>query len=186
MASLVIRSFTPNDKPAVAVLICSGVDSHTFLSPAYREVYAAHMKRQFAMAEVFLAEDEESGEVIGCIALADCRVAGVFVAPDKWGRGIGNLLVEHAYPREKKSLSAEVYEKNKRAILFFERCGFHIVDRKEHQETAEVVLLMAQKKEADKGSGTAEKMTKSVADSITDGIVEGVTTVAGLLLFGGD
>ncbi len=78
----------------------------------------------------FVAECD--GVIVGYVCLMslfeEAQILDIAVAPDKRGRGIARLLMDHAVTvaREKKAevLALEVRSTNSSAITLYERCGF--------------------------------------------------------------
>ena len=52
-------------------------------------------------------------------------IEGIFVAAEMQSRGIGKLLLDYAKDRKLKLL-LKVYQKNTRAVCFYQREGFEI------------------------------------------------------------
>ncbi|MCY4335751.1 MAG: GNAT family N-acetyltransferase [Litoreibacter sp.] len=77
--------------------------------------------------------------VAGFISLLGHNVAALFVHPDHQGCGIGSALLT-AF---KAPLRLEVFEANQRARAFYHRHGFRQTGTRVHEETGEVLLLLA-------------------------------------------
>ena len=68
---------------------------------------------------------ESNGEIQGFIGLNGEYIEGIFVS-DKWqSQGIGKLLLDFI-KENRTDLSLNVYQKNTRAIYFYQREGFQI------------------------------------------------------------
>jgi putative acetyltransferase len=91
-----LRPYAPRDRDEVlAVWLAASRVGHPFLS----EADLAEQRR--LVAEVYLPRAEtwvveEENRVIGFTGLLDRFVGGLFVAPDRHGRGVGRRLLEHA------------------------------------------------------------------------------------------
>lgn len=70
------------------------------------------------------------GETAGFISLLDSFIGGIFIAPDRQGRGIGRKLISDALERKGK-LSLEVYLANEQAVRFYKALGFREVSRRD-------------------------------------------------------
>ena len=64
-------------------------------------------------------------EIQGFIGLSGEYIEGIFVSGKVQSRGIGKLLLDHAKGL-KGSLRLSVYQKNARAVRFYQREGFEI------------------------------------------------------------
>ncbi len=76
-----------------------------------------------AEAEVYVYENDK--DIQGFIGLSGEYIEGLFVSDKKQSQGIGRLLLNHAKDRKPK-LRLNVYKKNERALLFYQREGFEI------------------------------------------------------------
>lgn len=122
----VIRKALVADVPAIQSLIARFADQDRMLHRSLSELY--ENVRDFRVAEV-------DGEVVGCCALhivwADlAEVKSLAVAPGQQGKGLGRRLVEECVSEAAQLGIPRVfcltYE-----VEFFQRCGFHVVDRSE-------------------------------------------------------
>ena len=104
MSRMVIRRGGAEDiEPAVAVWLAANTARREGLTP--RAEQAARARGHVSNPEAFLLIAEDAGDVVGMAlgvqALSDdgarapvrglCHVSMVFVAPDYWGRGLGNV-----------------------------------------------------------------------------------------------
>jgi len=74
-------------------------------------------------AEVYVYENDK--KIQGFIGLNGEYIEGIFVAAEMQSRGIGKLLLDYAKDRKLKLL-LKVYQKNTRAVCFYQREGFEI------------------------------------------------------------
>lgn len=102
--------------------------------PEYREQLEAHPDaihlpaEQIALGQVYIAEQD--GKLVGFTALVmderSAELDGLFVEPDRWGRGIGRSLVDHAtHEARKKGLTLSVIA-SPSAREFYEKCRFAV------------------------------------------------------------
>ena len=92
-------------------------------------------------AEVYVYIDECKNEIEGFVGLDQEYIAGIFVRKEARSKGIGKALLD--FIKEKKQeLTLNVYQKNERAVRFYEREGFQIIDRSIDKNTAEKEYLM--------------------------------------------
>ncbi len=111
-----------------AVAICDIVNYHAERG----RMLHTHLERVYDTLRNFLVA-EEDGEVLGCVAIDIAwtdlaEVRSLAVRPGLVGKGIGRALVEASIADARqlglRRLFALTYEKG-----FFERCGFHVVDK---------------------------------------------------------
>ena len=83
----------------------------------------ALVKEMLPQAEVYVYEDGQ--KIQGFIGLSDKYIEGIFVSEKMQSQGIGKLLLNYIKDR-KDVLHLNVYQKNIRAIHFYQREGFEI------------------------------------------------------------
>ena len=76
-----------------------------------------------SQSEVYVFEADEM--IPGCIGLNDEYSEGIFVSDEMQSCGIGKLLLDYI-KNKKDRLRLNVYQKNARAISFYQREGFII------------------------------------------------------------
>ena len=76
-----------------------------------------------SQSEVYVFEADKM--IQGCVGLNDEYIEGIFVAVDTQSGGIGKLLLDDIKDK-KVRLQLNVYQKNTRAISFYQREGFII------------------------------------------------------------
>ena len=81
------------------------------------------VKEMLPQAEVYVYENDK--KIQGFIGLNGEYIEGIFVAAEMQSRGIGKLLLDYAKDRKSKLL-LKVYQKNTRAVRFYQREGFEI------------------------------------------------------------
>ena len=81
------------------------------------------VKEMISQSEVYVFEADK--KIQGFVGLNDEYIEGIFVSDEMQSCGIGKLLLD--YIKDKKvSLRLNVYQKNARAISFYQREGFII------------------------------------------------------------
>lgn len=107
--------------------------THLFLSDGEIEhikIYVPQLLRE--VPHLFLAEDE-AGNPVAFMGVADRSLEMLFVAPEMRGCGIGKQLV--TYGIEHYAIETlTVNEQNPQAIGFYEHMGFHVYKRTELDE----------------------------------------------------
>lgn len=121
-----IRKLRENDLAAVMeIWLDSNIKVHYFIPKEYWISNYPAVKEMLPQAEVYVYEEEDTQQIIGFIGLTENYIAGIFVQENAQSRGIGKQLLN--YVKEiKTTLSLSVYQKNVRAISFYQREQFII------------------------------------------------------------
>ena len=94
-----------------------------FISNRYWTSNYELVKEMVSQSEVYVFEADKM--IQGFVGLNDEYIEGIFVAEETQSCGIGKLLLD--YIKDKKvRLQLNVYQKNTRAISFYQREGFII------------------------------------------------------------
>lgn len=119
-----IRALQKADINRVAdIWLNTNLKAHSFISAQYWESNYELVKGMLSQAEVYVYEDGQ--KIQGFIGLSDEYIEGIFVPEKMQSQGIGKLLLN--YIKDKKdALRLNVYQKNTRAIHFYQREGFEI------------------------------------------------------------
>lgn len=121
-----IRGFRENDLNAVmGIWLDTNVKAHNFIPKEYWENHYGMVRNALPQAEVYVYENDATGQIDGFIGLSAHHIEGIFVREDAQSNGIGKQLLEYA-KSVKTALSLCVYQKNKRAIQFYQRERFAI------------------------------------------------------------
>lgn len=135
-----IRLFGPQDMEQVMELwLCGNLDAHSFIPRRYWESHTAEVREQLLCAEVYVYEEE--GRILGFVGMQGDYLAGLFVQKEQRGRRIGKQLLEYAKSAH-RSLTLNVYQKNRRAADFYRREGFSISRTGPDPETGETEYTM--------------------------------------------
>lgn len=119
-----IRELREADINAVAeIWLDTNWRAHSFIPAQYWESNFELVREMLAEAEVYVYENDK--DIQGFIGLSGEYIEGIFVSDKKQSQGIGRLLLNHAKDRKPK-LRLNVYKKNERALLFYQREGFEI------------------------------------------------------------
>ena len=143
-----IRTFCRPDLEKVAeIWLKINLSAHSFVPEEYWRDNFLPVKEMLGKAEIYVYTD--GGEIQGFIGLDGNYIAGIFVRQEARSRGIGRKLI--TFVKEKKpELTLHVYEKNQRAVRFYEREGFTVQSGAVDENTGERELLMTWK-QADSG-----------------------------------
>jgi integrase/GNAT superfamily N-acetyltransferase len=133
-----------------AYAICSdiwlqaSIVAHPFIEREFWKNNQRAMTEQYLPAsQVCIAYEE--GIPVGFTATHGNTLEALFVLPTRWKSGIGRRLINQLFS-EHEELQLTVYQKNQRAIAFYQRMGFITGRQQECQHTGEVELLMSWKR----------------------------------------
>lgn len=139
-----IRKLQKSDLDRVAeIWLDTNLRAHDFISEQYWRGNFDMVKEMFPQAEVYVYESD--GKVQGFIGFDGEYIEGIFVSDEMQSRGIGKALLDYAKSR-KSELRLNVYQKNTRAIRFYQREGFSILSEGLDEAVGEKDYLMVWKK----------------------------------------
>jgi putative acetyltransferase len=122
----VIRAFRENDLFVVMqIWLDTNIKAHSFIPQKYWTDNYAVVKDILPQAEIYVYEDDNTSQIGGFIGLTDNYIEGIFVREAIQSKGIGKQLLNYA-KEIKSSLRLNVYQKNTRAITFYQREQFVI------------------------------------------------------------
>ncbi len=111
-----------------------------FIPAQYWESNLEFVKEVLPRAEVYVYEDGK--EIQGFMGLNDEYVEGIFVSDEMQSQGLGKILLDYAKDKRNK-LFLNVYQKNTRAISFYQREGFEVRYSGLDEATGEKDYVMA-------------------------------------------
>lgn len=121
-----IRAFKENDLFVVMqIWLDTNIKAHSFIPQKYWTDNYAVVKDILPQAEIYAYEDDNTSQIGGFIGLTDNYIEGIFVREAIQSKGIGKQLLNYA-KEIKSSLRLNVYQKNTRAITFYQREQFVI------------------------------------------------------------
>ena len=137
-----IRKLQKTDIDTVSqIWLDANRDAHDFIPAEYWENNFLPVKKMLLQAEVYVYMDERKNRIEGFVGLDQEYIAGIFVRKEARSGGIGKALLD--FVKEKKQeLTLNVYRKNERAVRFYEREEFQIIDRTVDKSTDEKEYLM--------------------------------------------
>lgn len=136
-----IRKLQNTDIERVAeIWLDTNIRAHSFIPAQYWEEHFEEVKEMLSQAEVYVYENK--GEILGFIGLIDHYIAGIFVWREAQSKGIGKQLLDYV-KGIKGQLDLNVYEKNVRAVKFYQREGFEIQKAGVDEETGEKEYVMS-------------------------------------------
>lgn len=121
-----IRNLKENDLFVVMqIWLDTNIIAHRFIPKKYWIDNYAMVKDTLPQAEIYVYEDDNTSQIGSFIGLTDNYIEGIFVREAIQSKGIGKQLLNYA-KEIKSSLRLNVYQKNTRAITFYQREQFVI------------------------------------------------------------
>lgn len=140
--NIVIRVFKENDISVVMqIWLDTNIKTHSFISKCYWMDNYDMVKKIMPPAEIYVYEDNITNQIEGFIGLMDNYIAGLFVKEGVQSKGIGKQLLNYA-KGIKSNMRLSVYNKNIRAIKFYQREQFVIQSENTDDNTNEKELIM--------------------------------------------
>ena len=135
-----IRELQRDDINKVAdIWLDTNIKAHPFIPAQYWKGNFKLVKELLLQAEVYVYENNQ--EIQGFIGLNGEYIEGIFVSDENQSQGIGERLLNYI-KNKKPKLSLSVYQKNSRAISFYQREGFEIQYKDLDKATGEKEYIM--------------------------------------------
>lgn len=139
-----IREFKGNDLNSIMRLwLETNIAAHSFIDENYWKSNYDNVKQMMPEATIFVYE--ENNYIQGFIGLSGNYIAGIFVETNCQSKGVGKALLNHIKARNAELL-LQVYKKNNRAVRFYLREEFVIVNEQIDKNTNETELVMEWRK----------------------------------------
>ena len=136
-----IRELRKVDINKVAeIWLDTNIKTHYFISAQYWKSNFELVKELLLQATVYVYEDKQ--EIQGFIGLSNEYIEGIFVSAEMQSQGIGKILLNYVKGKRNK-LILNVYQKDTRAISFYQREGFEIQYSGLDEATGEKDYVMA-------------------------------------------
>ena len=136
-----IRELRKVDINKVAeIWLDTNIKTHYFISAQYWKSNFELVKELLLQATVYVYEDKQ--DIQGFIGLSNEYIEGIFVSAEMQSQGIGKILLNYVKGKRNK-LILNVYQKNTRAISFYQREGFEIQYSGLDEATGEKDYVMA-------------------------------------------
>ena len=121
---IMIRKLQKTDVIKVAdIWLDSNIKAHDFIPAQYWKSNFELVKQLLLQATVYVYEDNQ--KIQGFIGMNEEYIEGLFVSDEMQSQGIGKFLLNYAKGKRNK-LFLNVYQKNTRAISFYQREGFEV------------------------------------------------------------
>lgn len=139
-----IRKFRENDLPSIMqIWFDSNVEVHSFIPEKYWMDNFEMVKDILPQEEIYVYEN--LGKISGFIGLNKNYIEGIFVEKNMRSKGIGKQLLNYV-KKLKDEMHLSVYQKNYKAISFYQREDFMVQAESIDNDTNEKKLLMSWKK----------------------------------------
>lgn len=140
-----VRELQESDQKAVAkIWLNTNIRAHDFIPAQYWMDQFELVREMIPQAEVYVYENEN--KIQGFIGLNGYFIEGIFVRSEEQSKGVGRQLLDFV-KRRKECLSLSVYQKNTRAVRFYQREGFRIQAESEDENTGEKEYSMVWKRQ---------------------------------------
>ena len=117
----------------------TNLEAHDFIPGQYWTSNYEAVKKMLPQAEVYVYDDNKI--IQGFVGVRDEYIEGIFVSDKMKSHGIGKALLD--YIKDKKArLQLNVYQKNVRAMSFYQREGFTIQSEGLDEFTGEKEYVM--------------------------------------------
>lgn len=140
-----IRAIREKDIDIVAdIWLAANITAHNFIPSQYWLNYFEPVKKMLSQAEIYVYE--EKNKIQGFIGLDNNYISGLFVCKEAQSCGIGKQLLDFV-KTNRPELSLNVYQKNIRAVKFYQREDFKIIQKNKDADTNEEEYAMIWKRE---------------------------------------
>ena len=119
----------------------SNIKSHNFVSKEYWTSNYEMVKEILPKSEIYVYEEDDTNLIDGFIGMMDSYLAGLFVKDTAQSKGIGKQLLDYA-KSIKSEMTLSVYQKNIRAVHFYQREQFQIQSENIDDNTNEKEFIM--------------------------------------------
>lgn len=139
-----LRDLKKSDRNRVAdIWLDTNLKAHYFIPAEYWKSNFELVKEMQLQAEVYVYENDQ--KIQGFVGVNDEYIEGIFVTDEMQSQGIGKILLNYVKSKKNKLL-LNVYQKNTRAISFYEREEFKIRESGLDEATGEKDYVMEWKK----------------------------------------
>ena len=143
-----VRKFETQDLDAVMqIWLQANLDAHAFIPASFWEAHFEMVRDLLPQAELYVHEDAGTRQIDGFIGLTENHIEGIFVVKSARSKGIGKALLDYAKSRRPR-LDLSVYQKNERALAFYQREQFTVQSEGIDEDTNEAELQMLWSRQA--------------------------------------
>jgi len=119
----------------------TNIKVHHFIPKEYWADNYTAVEEILPQAEVYVCEDDDAHQIMGFIGLTGSYIVGIFIREAAQSKGMGKQLLDYV-KGIKADLSLSVYQKNVRAISFYQRERFTIQSENMDEKTNEKEFTM--------------------------------------------
>lgn len=135
-----IRKFKNDELETVMkIWLKTNIAAHDFIREDYWQGNYEMVKKLLPDATIFVYEENNS--ILGFIGLTENYIAGIFIGANNQSKGIGKALLDYV-KNSYSELSLQVYKNNSRAVGFYLREDFVIINEQTDENTGETELVM--------------------------------------------
>ena len=135
-----IRKLQKVDINKVAdIWLKTNLKAHYFIPEQYWTNNYEVVKEMLPQADVYVYEDDKI--IQGFVGINNEYIEGIFVSDEMQSHGIGKILLDHIKDK-KVRLHLNVYQKNVRAMSFYQREGFTSQSERMDEFTGEKEYVM--------------------------------------------
>lgn len=138
---IIVRELQKIDVDRAAdIWLDTNLKAHYFIPAGYWKSHFELVKEMLLQAKVYIYENAQG--IQGFIGISDEYIEGIFVSDEMQSQGIGKILLDYVKDKTNKLL-LNVYQKNARALSFYQREGFEIQSSGLDEATGEKDYVMA-------------------------------------------
>lgn len=122
----------------------TNVDAHSFIPKEYWIDKAPLVRKLLPSSDIYVFK--ECNTIKGFIGVIENGyIAGIFIKKEYQREGIGNKLIDYIKSKY-ENITLDVYNKNEKALNFYYKNNFKILDSKIDEETKELEYTLFYKK----------------------------------------
>lgn len=140
-----IRSFKQEDLDSIMdIWLNNNITFHSFVPKEFWIDNYDFVKYALPNSTIHIFEEDDI--VKGFVGVVNGKIEGIFVKEEYQSSGIGRKLLDEL-KKSNKTLTLSVFQKNERAIKFYQKNGFNIISTEECTFQNEVEYKMRWQKE---------------------------------------
>lgn len=114
----------------------TNIDAHSFIPKEYWIDKAPLVKKLLPSSDIYVFK--ECNTIKGFIGVIENGyIAGIFIKKEYQREGIGNKLIDYIKSKY-ENITLDVYNKNEKALNFYYKNNFKVLDSKIDEETKEL------------------------------------------------
>ena len=122
----------------------TNVDAHSFIPKEYWIDKAPLVRKLLPSSDIYVFK--ECNTIKGFIGVIENGyIAGIFIKKEYQREGIGNKLIDYIKSKY-ENITLDVYNKNEKALNFYYKNNFKVLDSKFDEETKELKYTLFYKK----------------------------------------